>query len=170
MAHARHASARPGPAEAGWVRLYTPGPLRVAAAALALVPASYLMVAALIVGLASGPGAAGRFLAPAALVIVGALRLLRVGVWVSGRGLRQVGLFKAVTVPWPKIASVRTAQQPVRWLGLPRTVQGQALVVTRVDGSRLRPLLTDRSADFIGRGDAFDIAADAIEAGAGQMR
>jgi hypothetical protein len=134
------------------------------------VLASYLLVAALIIALASGPGAAVRWLVVAVLLIVSALRLLRVGVWVRGHGLRQVRLFSTVTVPWHDIATVRTAQQPVRWLGLPRTVQGQALVVTRADGTALRPLLTDRSLDFVGRGEAFDIAADAIEARAAQMR
>jgi hypothetical protein len=142
----------------------------VAIAALALVLASYLLVAALIMAMASGVGTARWPLEAAALLIASALRFLRVGIWVRGRGLRQVGLFYTVTVPWHRVGTVRTAQQPVRWLGLPRTVQGQALVVTRADGTQLRTLLTDRSVDFIGRGDSFDIAADAIEGRAARMR
>jgi hypothetical protein len=142
----------------------------VAIAALALVLAAYLLVAALIIAIASGLSTAGWSLGAAALLIMSALRFLRVGIWVGGRGLRHVGLFYTVTVPWHQVGTVRTAQQPVRWLALPRTVQGQALVVTRADGTQLRTLLTDRSVDFIGRGDTFDIAADAIEGRAAQMR
>ena len=40
------------------------------------------------------------------------------------------GLLLDHTVPWDDgDVAVRTVQQPVRWLGLPRTVQGQALVL-----------------------------------------
>lgn len=153
-----------------WRRPYVPGPLRVAVAVAGLLITACLMTAVGVMALASGTGAAARWLVTAALVIAGALRFLRVGVWVREAGLRQVRLFHSVTVPWDQVAAVRTAQQPVRWLGLPRSVQGQALVVTRTDGSGLRPLLTNHSLDFIGRGDAFDIAADAIEARAARMR
>lgn len=66
-------------------------------------------------------------------------------------------------MPWERIASVRTSQQPVRWLGLPRTLQGQTVLVTLTDGRTLRPLLTDHNADFLGCGDAFDRAADRVE-------
>ena len=60
---------------------------------------------------------------------------------------------------------MRTVQQPVRWLGLPRTVQGQALVLVSGDRSGAEPtqLLTTHNADFLGRPDAFDRAADGVE-------
>ncbi|MGW1123338.1 hypothetical protein ACWD5B_40680, partial [Streptomyces tanashiensis] len=58
---------------------------------------------------------------------------------------------------------VRTAQQRVRWLGLPRTVQGQALVLHR-GGGVLLLLNTDHNADFLSRVEAFDRAADTVEA------
>lgn len=164
------AAALPHPVKDTWTRPYHLGPLRVATAALMLVLSSYLLVAAVIIGVASGAGAAERWLAAAVVVIVCALRILRVGVWISGRGLRQVRLFSTVTVPWDRVGTVRTAQQPVRWLGLPRTVQGQALLVTRSDGTPLRPLLSDRSGDFLWRAEAFDVAADALEAKAAELR
>ena len=63
--------------------------------------------------------------------------------------MRRVGFFRTHTVPWRKTAAVRTVQQPVRWLGLPRTVQGQALLLVQRAASRLAPLLTDHSADFL---------------------
>ncbi|WUV84900.1 hypothetical protein OG552_26970 [Streptomyces sp. NBC_01476] len=153
-----------------WTRPYRPGPWRVAAAALALMLAAYLLLAALIMALAGGASGAATVLVIALLMIACTLRLLRVGVWLSGKGVRQVGYFGTVTVPWGRVASVRTAQQPVKVMGLPRTVQGQALLITRRGGQSLRPLLTDHNADFLGRIEAFDIAADAIESWAAELR
>jgi hypothetical protein len=165
-----HHETLPYAARDTWMRTYRPGPLRVALAAMMLVLVAYLLVAAGIMGIAGSLNGAGTCLGIAALVIVSALRILRVGFWVSGRGLRQVGLFYTVTLSWDRVGSVRTAQQPVKVLGLPRTVMGQALVVTRSNGEQLRPLLTDHNADFWHRTEAFDMAADAIEAWAAELR
>ncbi|MEU2271010.1 hypothetical protein ABZ568_32285 [Streptomyces olindensis] len=149
-----------------WRRPYRPGPWRVAAAALALLLASFVLFAAVIIAATAEPASAGLVFALALLVIVAALRLLRMGVWVSARGLRHVGFLTTRTAPWEQVTSVRTVQQPVRWLGLPRTVQGQALLLARqgrpADG--LPPLLTTHNADFLGRTEAFDRAADSVEA------
>ncbi|MBV9024515.1 MAG: hypothetical protein JO362_12165 [Streptomycetaceae bacterium] len=162
-----------GHAEGPWTRPYRPGPYRVAGAAMLLVLASYLLFGALIDAAAGSASGAGALLVAALLVITGALRSLHMGIWVSGRGLRRTGLFRTVTVEWQQVGRVHTAQQPVRWLALPRTVQGQALVIERTDGSELPTLLTDHNADFLGRAESFDIAADAIESWAdvfGQRR
>ncbi|MFV2118316.1 hypothetical protein ACE14D_07660 [Streptomyces sp. Act-28] len=147
-----------------WRRPYRPGSWRVITAALALLIASFMLLAALIVALAGALSAAGACLGAAVLVIVPALRLLRVGTWVSRYGVRQVRFFRTVTVPWNRTASLRTVQQPVRWLGLPRAVQGQALLlVPHGDGEPLT-LFTDHNADFLARVEAFDRAADSVEA------
>jgi hypothetical protein len=145
-----------------WRRPYRPGPWRVGAAALLLLLASYVLFATMIMALAGSLSAAGISMATALLIIGASLRLLRVGAWVSARGLRRVRFLTTVTVPWDRVSSVRTVQQPVRWLGLPRTVQGQALVLVRgADGAL--PLLTTHNADFLARSRAFDRAADGIE-------
>lgn len=154
-----------------WRRPYRPGPWRVGGAALALLLASYLLMSALIIALADSlPGAA--VCALGGLLIVGAaLRLLRMGIWVSSRGLRQVMFFRTVTIPWGKVARVRTAQQPVKWLGLPRTVQGQTLLIQLSEGEGpLRPLLTDHNADFLSRPAAFNRAADTVETWTDEFR
>jgi hypothetical protein len=153
-----------------WLRPYRPGPLRVGVAALALVLASYLLVAAVIMVAAQSTSGGMTCLVAAVVVIGCTLRLLRMGIWLSGKGLRQTGFLRTVTVRWQHIASVRTAQQPVKVLGLPRTVQGQALVVTRRGGEPLRPLLTDHNSDFLGRVEAFDVAADAVEGWVAELR
>ncbi|MCX5393557.1 hypothetical protein [Streptomyces sp. NBC_00094] len=146
-----------------WRRPYRPGSWRVGVAALALLLASFVLLAAVIIVAAGGFAAAGVTLGLAVLVILAALRMLRMGTWVSRAGVRRVGFLKTVTVPWAKVTFVRTAQQPVRWLGLPRTVQGQALVLGRQGGEQLL-LLTDHNADFLSRVEAFDRAADTVEA------
>ncbi|MFC7308656.1 hypothetical protein ACFQVC_31125 [Streptomyces monticola] len=154
-----------------WRRPYRPGPWRVGAAALLLLLASYILFAAVIIAFAGGLSGAVACGFGALLVIAAAIRLLRVGTWVSARGLRHVGFFVTRTVPWAQVVTVRTTQQPVRWLGLPRTVQGQALVLVRQGGETVAaPLLTDHSADFLARSEAFDRAADTVEAWADEYR
>ncbi|MET9624241.1 MULTISPECIES: hypothetical protein [unclassified Streptomyces] len=146
-----------------WRRPYRPGPWRVGAAALALLLASFVLFAAVIIAAAGAtPGSLATF-GLAALIIAASLRMLRVGAWVSRHGVRRVGFFSTTTVAWQQVTAVRTAQQPVRWLGLPRTVQGQALLLDWRGGEQVA-LLTDHNADFLSRIEAFDRAADTVEA------
>ncbi|MDN0201245.1 PH domain-containing protein [Streptomyces sp. S.PNR 29] len=155
-----------------WLRPYRPGPWRVGAAALLLLLASFVLFAAVIIA-ATGPLSEGGVVFGIALAFIAvALRLLRVGVWVSARGLRHVGFFGTRTAPWEQVVSVRTLQQPVRWLGLPRTVQGQALVLVRRGraADAVPPLLTTHNADFLARPEAFDRAADSVEVWAEEYR
>ncbi|MFD5399770.1 PH domain-containing protein [Streptomyces sp. NPDC127097] len=153
-----------------WRRPYRPGPWRVGAAAVLLLLASFVLLSAMIIAMAGSLPGAAACAAVGALMIALALRLLRVGVWVSAQGLRQVNLLRTATEPWSAIASVRTRQQPVRWLGLPRTVQGQALIIERTQGEPLRTLITDRNGDFLSRPEAFEQAADILEAWAAEHR
>ncbi|MFE4372720.1 hypothetical protein ACFRMN_31685 [Streptomyces sp. NPDC056835] len=152
-----------------WRRPYRPGPWRVVAAALLLLLASFVLLAAMIIAFAGALSGATVCLVVSAVVIIAALRLLRMGAWVSRHGVRRVGLLLTRTVPWNRVTAVRTVQQPVRWLGLPRTVQGQALVVVRRQGEPIQ-LLTDHNADFLSRGEAFDRAADTVEAWGDEYR
>jgi hypothetical protein len=153
-----------------WRRPYRLGPWRVAGAALLLLFTSYVLMSGLVIGLAGSPSGAEVCLAVGAVVVAVTLRLLRMGVWVSSHGLRQVGFFSTSTLAWRQVEAVRTAQEPVRWLGLPRTVQGQALEVVRAGGTPMRRLLTNRSADFLGRPGSFDRAADVLESWAAEAR
>ncbi|MDK1476962.1 PH domain-containing protein [Streptomyces sp. 549] len=153
-----------------WRRPYRPGPWRVAGAAVLLLLSAYLLISAVVIALAGTLAGAGACVGLAAAVVAFALRLLRVGIWVSSHGLRQVNFLRTMTLPWSQVAAVRTVQQPVRWLGLPRTVQGQALEVRRAEGGTLRTLLTDHNADFLAKPEAFDRAADVLEAWAADHR
>ncbi|MEK2471343.1 hypothetical protein [Streptomyces noursei] len=153
-----------------WRRPYRPGPWRVGTAAVFLLLAAFVLFSTLIIALAGSPAGAAVCAAVGLVVIALALRLVRVGIWVSARGLRQVQLLRTTTLPWSAVAAVRTVQQPVRWLGWPRTVQGQALHVERVRTEPLRTLLTDHNADFLGRPRTFERAADVLEAWAAEYR
>jgi hypothetical protein len=155
-----------------WRRPYRPGPWRVGAAALLLLLASYLLFAAVIITAAGNASGGAVWLVLAVLVIACALRLLRMGAWVSAAGLRRVRFLTTSTTPWKYVMFVRTVQQPVRWLGLPRTVQGQALVLKRNghSGEEATPLMTTHNTDFLGRSEAFDRAADGVEVWADEYR
>ncbi|MFG2593551.1 hypothetical protein [Streptomyces sp. NPDC048438] len=153
-----------------WRRPYRPGPWRVAAAATLLLLASFVLLAAMIITFAGSLSGASVCFVLAAVVITSALRLLRVGAWVSRHGVRRVGFFLTTTVRWADAAAVRTVQQPVKWLGLPRTVQGQALIVVRKGGAPLAPLVTDHNADFLARAEAFERATDSLEAWGDEYR
>lgn len=155
-----------------WRRPYRPGPWRVGAAALLLLLASYVLVAAVVIAFADSLAGASACAGLAAVVIASALRMLRMGTWVSAHGLRRVAFLTTQTVPWAQVMTVRTTQQPVRWLGLPRTVQGQALILVRRDqgAEGQQPLFTDRNADFLARYEAFNRAADSVEVWADEYR
>jgi hypothetical protein len=152
-----------------WRRPYRVGPWRVGGAAVLLLITSYVLMSALVIALAGSPSSALVCAGMGAVLVVVALRLLRMGVWVSARGLRTVGFFATSTLTWRQVRTVRTTQQPVKWLGLPRTVQGQALVV-QAGGGTDRRLLTDHNADFLGRPGSFERAADVLEAWAAETR
>ncbi|MEW2615919.1 hypothetical protein AB0937_38340 [Streptomyces sp. NPDC047880] len=149
-----------------WRRPYRPGPWRIVVAALALLLASFVLFATVIIAATAQLASAALVFALALLVIAAALRLLRMGVWVSARGLRHVGFLTTRTASWEQVVSVRTVQQPVRWLNLPRTVQGQALLLGRQGRDDTGPvsIMTTHNADFLGRAEAFDRAADSVEA------
>ena len=84
-----------------WRRPYRPGPWRVAAAAaLLLLLASFVLLAAMIIAFAGSLSGAAVCFVVAVVVIACALRLLRVGAWVSAHGVRRVGLLRTTTVPW----------------------------------------------------------------------
>ncbi|MFE4217537.1 hypothetical protein [Streptomyces sp. NPDC056844] len=153
-----------------WRRPYRPGPWRVAAAATLLLLASFVLLAAMIITFAGSLSGATVCFVVAGVVIACALRLLRVGAWVSRHGVRRVGFLRTTTVRWADAAAVRTVQQPVKWLGFPRTVQGQALLVVRKGGEPLAPLVTDHNADFLARAEAFERATDSIEAWGDEYR
>ncbi|HEY8978204.1 MAG TPA: hypothetical protein VIU15_01320 [Streptomyces sp.] len=153
-----------------WRRPYRPGPWRVGVAAVWLLVSSFVLFAAVLIALTDSVPEALAVFVTASAVIACAVRLLRMGVWVSARGLRHVGFLVTRTVAWSDVSGVRTVRQPVRWLGLPRSVRGQALVLERrgVEGTAV--LLTSHNGDFLARGEAFARASATVEAWVAENR
>ncbi len=153
-----------------WRRPYRPGPWRVGIGALLLLLSAFMLLATMIIAFAGGWGGTVICLVAALAVVGSAVQTLRVGVWVSPAGLRRVGFFVTRTLPWSEVGELRTVQQPVRWLGLPRTVQGQALTISAQGEAEPPVLLTDHNADFLSRTEAFDRAVDTVGAWADEYR
>ncbi|MHC5904693.1 hypothetical protein ACVNF4_12415 [Streptomyces sp. S6] len=153
-----------------WRRPYRPGPWRVGVAAVWLLVASFVLFAAVLIALTGSVPEAATVFVVATVVIGCAVRLLRMGVWVSARGLRHVRFLVTRTVAWSDVSGVRRVRQPVRWLGSPRGVAGEALVLARRGSADTAVLLTTHNADFLARAEAFERAADVVEAWAAENR
>ena len=87
------------------------------------------------------------------------------GVWVSARGLRRVGFFGTRTVPLGAGRGGTDGAAAGALAGAAaHASRGRRWLVGATGRRPLRPLLTDHNADFLARAEAFDRAADAIEA------
>ena len=64
---------------------------------------------------------------------------------------------------WRDVADVRSVPGSTRLLGTPVRVDGHAVVLVLSDGSDVETPLSDRSGDFLGRSEAYDMAATAVE-------
>lgn len=153
-----------------WRRPYRPGPWRVAAAATLLLLASFVLLAAMIITFAGSLSGATVCFVVAGVVIACALRLLRVGAWVSLRRRTPGGLppYDHRAVGGRRGGPHGAAAGEVA--RFPRTVQGQALIVVRKGGEPLAPLVTDHNADFLARAEAFERATDSVEAWGDEYR
>lgn len=149
-----------------WVRAYRPGPWRVALLIAAAGLGSYLaLVAVVSLGTAGSPSRTAVVAAGAAVALGGwawlIVRVLRVGLWVSDDGLREIRIGHAVTWPWADVHAVGLQPQPVRLLGLGPSRAGHAVTVETSDAEH-PTVLTSLSPDFLGRAEAFDIAVSAV--------
>jgi hypothetical protein len=153
-----------------WIRPYRPGFPRVAATVVLSLFVGYFGSVALLGVLAATVPLAERILV--ALVVlpvtfgVGVLvaRLFASGVYVNDYGLRIVTPWRTLTTRWPEVVDVSDSEQRVGLLGwpLPR-LPGHVVVVTLRDLGPIRTQLTSRGADFLGRAEAYEMAASAVE-------
>jgi hypothetical protein len=151
-----------------WVRPYRPGPFRLAACLAIVVVLLFATMVSLIAAYGSGSvlelGLRGVI---AALVYVGLVwtvfRAYLSGVWVTDEGVRVVRPWSTRAWRWGDIADVRSVPGSTRLLGTPVRVDGHVVVLVFSDGSDVETPLTDRSGDFLGRPEAYDMAATAVE-------
>jgi hypothetical protein len=170
----------PGPVDdayvqARWVRPYRPGPFRVGACLLLLVLLAYLTVGGLLAMYGSRGYAdlAARTLIAGVVFVLLVLLLVRTylaGVWVTDHHVRVLRLLSTRVWGWTDVADVRSVPGPARVLGLPLRVPGRTVVLVLTDGSDVETPVDDRSPDFLGRVEAYDMASGAVEGWLGQHR
>ncbi len=151
-----------------WVRPYRPGPYRVAVCLFLIVVLLYATMASLLAvyGSFGIPELGLRLLLAGGiyvlLVLVG-VRAYLSGVWVTDDGVRILRPLSTRAWRWADVADVRSVPGPTRLLGTPVRVGGHAVVLVLSDGTDVETPLADRSADFLGRAEAYDMAASAVE-------
>jgi Bacterial PH domain len=151
-----------------WVRPYRPGPVRVGLCLLLLFALLYATMVSLLAvyGSASLAELAVRTLLAAATclaVLTVAVRAYLSGVWVTDDGVRVLRPLSTHVWTWAQVADVRSVPGPTRLAGTPVRVLGHRLVLVLADGTDVQTPLTDRSPDFLGRVEAYDMAASAVE-------
>jgi hypothetical protein len=101
-------------------------------------------------------------LASAAVVTV-AVRAYLSGVWVTDQAVRVLKPLSTRVWAWGRIADVRSVPGSTWLAGTPLRVLGHRLVLVLADGAEVDTPVTDRSPDFLGRAEAYDMAASAVE-------
>lgn len=153
-----------------WVRPYRPGFPRVMAVALLALIVSQVAVVAVLILVTPGAPLVDRLLlgsaALAATVGVGMLlgRTFASGVYVNDAGLRLVTVRRTLTAGWGEVVDVSDVEGRQALLGVPiLSLSGRAVVVTFRDLGPVRTPLTSVGPDFLGRAEAYDMAAGAVE-------
>lgn len=153
-----------------WVRLHRPGPWRVAVSVAAVLAFALLASSALSGTLAVPATWLQRIvvLLVVALLVTGVgilvMRTLAAGVYVTDAAVRLLTVRRTVVLPWHEIRDVRRVPGRVPLLGVPLLpVDGERVQFVLSDGSDLPTPLTNRSADFAGRWEAYDVAALRLE-------
>jgi hypothetical protein len=151
-----------------WMRPYRPGLLRVGMSLLLLATLGLVLEVSLLTTF-HAPTKVDLVirLAITAVLLVGLgtvfSRCYLSGVWVTDYRVRVLQPLSTRAWPWTEIADVRSVAGPTRLLGTPVVVGGQCVVLVLRDGSDVVTPVSDRSPDFLGRAEAYDMAAGAVE-------
>ncbi len=90
----------------------------------------------------------------AALWVIGAWRILRMGAYLSPAGLRIHGLLRSHTMSWREVANVRLHQATQR-LGPWKIQNGMTVLIERRDGATVNTELWAQGVDFHSRPKVF---------------
>jgi len=137
-----------------WIRPYTPGPGRwlvIAWEAAALALLAWTTVRQFNV---TGHGVKLVACTMAALWVIGAHRILRMGAYVGEAGLRIHGLLHSHTTSWRDVDQIRLHRATHR-LGPWRIEAGLTVLVDRRDGSTVNTELWAKGIDFHSRPNVF---------------
>jgi hypothetical protein len=151
-----------------WLRPYRPGPVRVALCLVLLFGLLYATMVSLLAvyGSASIAELVVRTVLAAVTylaVVTVAVRAYLSGVWVTDHGVRVLRPRSTRSWTWEEVADVRSVPGSTGLAGTPVRVLGHRLVLVLGDGSEVQTPVTDRSPDFLGRAEAYDMAASAVE-------
>jgi hypothetical protein len=153
-----------------WIRPYRPGFPRVATVLGLALLLAYFAAGALLVLLAPGLPLIER--AAVALVIVPVVvglsvlvgRLFASGIYVNDYGLRLVTVRRTLTSRWNEVVDVSDVRARAGVLGWPAPrVPADSVVVTLRDLGPIQTPVSSVGADFVGRREAYDMAAGAVE-------
>mgnify|MGYP003374656739 CR=1 FL=1 len=151
-----------------WVRLHRPGPWRLAGVGVLVLLTTVLAMLTL-VSLSGAGGLLTRLVVMAlggvllAATFALTLRVFTAGVHVTDQAVRVSGVRRHRTLPWTDVVDVRRLHDTSPLLGvLPRTGATRVVMVVR-GGDDVDTGITTVSSDFLGRAEAFDIAALALE-------
>jgi hypothetical protein len=137
-----------------WVRPYTPGAGRwlvIGWEAVALAVLGWTTVPLFDL---SGHWVGVTFAALAATWLLGAWRIVRMGVYVGGSGVRIRGLLRTRTVRWHDIAHIwlhRSSHRVGRW----EIPSGMTVLLQRRDGATINTELWAQGVDFHSRPKVF---------------
>lgn len=164
---------KPGPVDDAyvqrrWIRPYRPGPFRVLGSLLCATATAFVTFSGFVATLEL-PTRPERLVGGVlTLSVAGSLgllaaRALSVGVWVNDFGVRVLGLVRREQLTWAEVADVRRVQGPARLLGTPLRQAGDTVWLVLADGTDRETPVNDHSPDFLGRAEAYDMAAGAVE-------
>jgi hypothetical protein len=163
----------PGPvddayAQTRWLRPYRPGLVRVLTSLFLLAVLGLVVQVALLTTFHAADPATLAIRIAVTVVLTGGLglafsRCYLSGVWVSDHKVRVLRPLSTSVWSWSELADVRSVAGPTRLLGSPLAVPGHQVLLVLADGRDVATPVTDRSADFLGRPQAYSMAADAVE-------
>jgi hypothetical protein len=156
--------------QVSWIRPYRPGFPRVAIVLGLALLLAYFAAGALLVLLAPGLPLLER--AGVTLVVVPVVvglsvlvgRLFASGIYVNDYGLRLVTVRRTLTTRWNEVVDVSDVRARAGILGWPvPRVPADSVVVTLRDLGPIQTPVSSVGADFVGRREAYDMAAGAVE-------
>ena len=153
-----------------WLRPYRPGFPRILLSILGVVIFLLPMWSSLIILLSPGTPVVPRLLIAGSFAMIAfgiailVSRLFATGVYVNDNGIRIVAMRRMLSMPWGEVADISNTSGRTGVLGIPFVrATGQLVVVTDRDRGPIRTALTSTGLDFLGRSEAYDAAALAIE-------
>jgi len=146
-----------------WIRPYRPGPLRVFIALFGVLITTGPAFLAFSILLSPGPlvnrlvyGVAFGLIAAGMAIIV--TRFFAIGVYVNDAGVRILTMRALAVYPWRLVTDVSTDSR-----GHDPDAAGDRVVITVRDVGPIATPVRQRSMDFLGRPEPFDMASLAIE-------